>query len=166
MKYIKVLFLIIIVPILTAATVHKFYVTTTRVEYIPQEQSLQIITEIFTDDIEETLTKRTLKEVYLDSEKETNEDLKLLQEYVFNKFVVFVNGIKVNYNYIGLQYDIDRVKLYLEITKVSSLATLEIENTILFDAFEDQQNIIHIKTPDLRRSLVLDKENPKGLLNL
>jgi hypothetical protein len=166
MKYIKVLFLIIIVPILTAATVHKFYVTTTRVEYIPQEHSLQIITEIFTDDIEETLTKRTLKEVYLDSEKETNEDLKLLQEYVFNKFVVFVNGIKVNYNYIGLQYDIDRVKLYLEITKVSSLATLEIENTILFDAFEDQQNIIHIKTPDLRRSLVLDKENPKGLLNL
>ncbi|MFT4673757.1 MAG: hypothetical protein ACI9R6_000651 [Saprospiraceae bacterium] len=166
MKYKKILFLIIIVPILTAATIHKFYVTTTRVEYIPQEQSLQIITEIFTDDIEKTLTKRTLKEVHLDSEKETNEDLALLRDYVFNKFVVFVNGIKVNYNYIGLQYDIDRVKLYLEITNVSSLATLEIENTILFDAFEDQQNIIHIKTPDLRRSLVLDKENPKGLLNL
>ncbi|MFT5254896.1 MAG: hypothetical protein ACI9RL_000231 [Candidatus Paceibacteria bacterium] len=166
MKYKKILFLIIIVPILTAATIHKFYVTTTRVEYIPQEQSLQIITEIFTDDIEKTLTKRTLKEVHLDSEKETNEDLALLRDYVFNKFVVFVNGIKVNYNYIGLQYDIDRVKLYLEITNVSSLATLEIENTILFDAFVDQQNIIHIKTPDLRRSLVLDKENPKGLLNL
>jgi hypothetical protein len=166
MKYIKVLFLVIIIPILTAATIHKFYVTTTRVEYIPQEQSLQIITEIFTDDIEKTLTKRTLKEVHLDSEKETNEDLALLRDYVFNKFVVFVNGIKVTYSYIGLQYDIDRVKLYLEITNVSSLATLEIENTILFDAFEDQQNIIHIKTPDLRRSLVLDKENPKGLLNL
>ena len=112
MKYKKILFLIIIVPILTAATIHKFYVTTTRVEYIPQEQSLQIITEIFTDDIEKTLTKRTLKEVHLDSEKETNEDLALLRDYVFNKFVVFVNGIKVNYNYIGLQYDIDRVKLY------------------------------------------------------
>jgi hypothetical protein len=35
----------------------------------------------------------------------------------------------------------------------------------LFDTFEDQQNIIHIKTPEKRRSLVLDKENPKGLLN-
>ena len=41
----------------------------------------------------------------------------------------------------------------------------EIENKILFDTFEDQQNIIHIKTPEKRRSLVLDKENPKGLLN-
>ena len=39
-----------------------------------------------------------------------------------------------------------------------------IENKILFDTFEDQQNIIHVKTPESRRSLVLDKENPKGLL--
>jgi hypothetical protein len=79
--------------------------------------------------------------------------------------VVFVNGTKRDYNYIGLQYDVDRVKLYLEITNVSALEQIEIENKILFDTFEDQQNIIHIKTPEKRRSLVLDKENPKGLLN-
>jgi len=76
-----------------------------------------------------------------------------------------VNGTKREYNYIGLQYDVDRVKLYLEITNVSALEQIEIENKILFDTFEDQQNIIHIKTPEKRRSLVLDKENPKGLLN-
>ena len=76
-----------------------------------------------------------------------------------------MNGTKREYNYIGLQYDVDRVKLYLEITNVSALEQIEIENKILFDTFEDQQNIIHIKTPEKRRSLVLDKENPKGLLN-
>ena len=76
-----------------------------------------------------------------------------------------MNGTKREYNYIGLQYDVDRVKLYLEITNVSALEQIEIENKILFDTFEDQQNIIHIKTPEKRRSLLLDKENPKGLLN-
>ena len=76
-----------------------------------------------------------------------------------------MNGTKREYNYIGLQYDVDRVKLYLEITNVSALEQIEIENKILFDTFKDQQNIIHIKTPEKRRSLVLDKENPKGLLN-
>jgi hypothetical protein len=148
-----------------AATVHKFYVSTTRIEYVPQEQSLQIITEIFTDDIEETLGKRSLKSVHLDSKKETEADVLLLRDYVFKKLTVFVNGSKADYTYIGLEYDIDRVKIYLEITGVSSLKSIEIENTVLFDAYEDQQNIIHIKTPEVRRSLVLEKENPKGLLN-
>ena len=120
--------------------------------------------EIFTDDIQQALSERNLRDVHLDSKKQTQEDILLLQDYVFKKLIIFVNGTKQGYDYIGLQYDIDRVKLYLEITNVSSFEQVEIENKILFDTFEDQQNIIHVKTPESRRSLVLDKENPKGLL--
>ena len=131
---------------------------------MPQEQSVQIITEMFTDDIQQALSERNLRDVHLDSKKQTQEDILLLQHYVFKKLTIFVNGTKQSYDYIGLQYDLDRVKLYLEITNVSSFEQVEIENKILFDTFEDQQNIIHVKTPESRRSLVLDKENPKGLL--
>ena len=139
--------------------------STTRIEYVPEEQSLQIISEIFIDDIEAVLNKRTMKKVHLDSKKETKEDELLLKEYVFKKLSIYVNGIQVPYTYIGRSYDIDRVKMYLEVTDVSELKSLEIENKVLFDGFEDQQNIIHLKTPNVRRSLVLEKENPKGLLN-
>ena len=165
MRFFNIFILAIIFPLLMGATVHKFYASTTRVEYVPQEQSLQIITEIFTDDIQQALTERNLKQVHLDSKKQTPTDVLLLRDYVFKKLVVFVNGTKREFNYIGLQYDVDRVKLYLEITNVSALEQIEIENKILFDTFQDQQNIIHVKTPETRRSLVLDNENPKGLLN-
>ena len=165
MRFFNIFILAIIFPVLMGATVHKFYASTTRVEYVPQEQSLQIITEIFTDDIQQALTERNLKQVNLDSKKQTPTDVLLLRDYVFKKLVVFVNGTKREFNYIGLQYDVDRVKLYLEITNVSALEQIEIENKILFDTFQDQQNIIHVKTPETRRSLVLDNENPKGLLN-
>jgi hypothetical protein len=165
MRFFKIFILAIIFPVLIGATVHKFYASTTRVEYVPQEQSLQIITEIFTDDIQQALTERNLKQVHLDSKKQTPTDVLLLRDYVFKKLVVFVNSTKREFNYIGLQYDVDRVKLYLEITNVSALEQIEIENKILFDTFQDQQNIIHVKTPETRRSLVLDNENPKGLLN-
>ena len=165
MRFFKIFILAIIFPVLMGATVHKFYASTTRVEYVPQEQSLQIITEIFTDDIQQALSKRNLREIHLDSKKQTPADVLLLRDYVFKKLVVYLNDVKQEYDYIGLQYDIDRVKLFLEITNVSSFERIEIENKILFDTFEDQQNIIHIKTSNARRSLVLDKENPKGLLN-
>jgi len=164
MKFFKFFILSITVFGVTGAAIHKFYASTTRIEYVPQEQSVQIITEIFTDDIQQALSERNLRDVHLDSKKQTQEDILLLQDYVFKKLTIFVNGTKQSYDYIGLQYDLDRVKLYLEITNVSSFEQVEIENKILFDTFEDQQNIIHVKTPESRRSLVLDKENPKGLL--
>lgn len=165
MRFFTIFILALVLPVVMGATVHKFYASTTKIEYVPQEQSVQIITEIFTDDIQQALSERNLREVHLDSKKQTPADVLLLRDYVFKKLVVFVNGTKREYNYIGLQYDVDRVKLYLEIPNISSFERIEIENKILFATFEDQQNIIHIKTPDARRSLVLDKENPKGLLN-
>ena len=61
MRFFKIFILAIIFPVLMGATVHKFYASTTRVEYVPQEQSLQIITEIFTDDIQQALTERNLR---------------------------------------------------------------------------------------------------------
>jgi hypothetical protein len=36
---------------------------------------------------------------------------------------------------------------------------------MLMDLFDKQQNIIHIKRYKQRKSLVLDIDNPKGLLN-
>ena len=52
MRFLKVFILAVVFPVLMAAAVHKFYASTTTIEYVPQEQSLQIITEIFTDDIQ------------------------------------------------------------------------------------------------------------------
>ena len=75
MRFFKIFILAIIFPVLMGATVHKFYASTTRVEYVPQEQSLQIITEIFTDDIQQALTERNLREVHLDSKKQTPADV-------------------------------------------------------------------------------------------
>ena len=89
----------------------------------------------------------------------------LLKEYLFQKFKIHVNGTPVSYTYIGKEYDIDVVKCYLEVTNVKKLSTLEIENKVLHDMFDEQQNIIHVKKNKKRRSLVLEKENPKGLLN-
>jgi hypothetical protein len=77
---------------------------------------------------------------------------------------ITVNGTPVEYIFVGKEYTVDQVKMYIEIPNITSLSSLEIENKILFDAFEDQQNIIHIKTLNTRRSLVLEAENPKGLL--
>ena len=43
--------------------------------------------------------------------------------------------------------------------------TIEIENIILMYQYDEQQNIIHFRNKKRRKSLILDKDNPKGVLN-
>lgn len=149
----------------TSASTHKFYVSITNIEYVQAEQSLQIITKIFIDDIEDALEKRYGTKLHFDTDSETQREGELLEAYILQKLKIFVNGSPVEMNYIGKEYDIDVVKSFIEVKGISDFSEIEVENEILFDAFDEQQNVIHVKTGDRRRSLVLEKENPKGVLN-
>lgn len=165
MNYLKLILLILLFPLMTGATAHKFYVSITKIEYVEESESLQIITQLFTEDIEQDLRKRYNKEVFLGSKKETEADASLLKEYILQKLKIKVNGTPVILNYLGKEYEIDLVKSYIEVTGIKNFKEIEVENKILMDVFEEQQNIIHLKAKDHRRSLILDKDNPKGVLN-
>ena len=167
MKFLFYSVLLFLFPVLISASdAHKFYVSTTTIDYVEEKQSLQIISKIFVDDIEDVLQERYDPSISIGTKKETAEDAEYLKNYILQKFKVLVNGKPVTLTYVGKEYDIDVLKVYIEITKIPKLSSIEIENEILFEMFEDQQNIIHLKTPAKRRSIVLDKDNPKGLLNL
>jgi len=132
---------------------------------VKEEKVIQIITKIFTEDIEQALQARYSPSISLDSKKETKIDEDFLLRYILQKLKIKVNGKPVALNYIGKKYDIDIAELFFEVENISELNSIEIENKVLIDMFPEQQNIIHLKTPKNRRSLILDKENPKGVLN-
>ncbi len=151
-------------PLVSGTSAHKFYVSITKIEYVKEKNSLQIIIKIFTDDIEDVLQLKTGAPISLNTKKETamaDEDVK---KYILQKLKIKVNGKNVQLNYIGKEYDTDMLVAYLEITNVNELKNLEIENKVLMEIFGEQQNIIHLKTPTSRRSLILDKDEPSGKL--
>jgi uncharacterized protein YuzE len=165
MKYLKIACFLFILPLFAGSVNHKFYVSITKIEYVSESGSLQIITQIFIDDIEKTLENRYNTTVSLGTPKETTTDTALLKEYILQKLKIQINGKPVKLQYIGREYDTDMVKAYIEVEGIARLNTLEIENKILMDEYDEQQNIIHFKTKKTRRSLILDTDNPKGMLN-
>jgi len=165
MKYLKIVIVLALFPLLVSTTIHKLYVSTTNVEYVKEKKTIQIITKLFTDDIEQALQERYDSSISMDSEKETESVEILLKKYLLQKLKFKVNGIPMEIKYIGKEYDMDITKIYFEIENISELRSIEVENKVLIDMFSEQQNIIHLKTPESRRSLILDKNKPKGLLN-
>lgn len=161
----KIVILLLFLPILFGFVSHKFYVSITKIEYVKEQESVQIITKLFIDDIEQVLRERYTPSITLVPEKETEADIEMLKDYIFKKFKILVNGQSVEMNYIGKEYDIDIMKVYIEIQNIKEVHSIEIENKILMDLFDEQQNIIHYKYQDQRKNLILDVNNTKGVLN-
>jgi len=161
----KIGMLLLIIPIMMAFNVHKFYVSTTKVDYVEDKKALQIISKIFIEDIEDVLQQRFNSKIRVDTEKEGPEVEGLMRDYVMDRFHMKVDGKEIPLKYIGREYDMDMVKLYFEATNIRKFDAIEIENTVLFDLTEEQQNIVHVHAKKKRKSLVLDRENPNGLLN-
>ena len=88
MKFIKIILLVFLFPLITGSTEHKFYVSITKIEYVAESESLQIITQFFLDDIEEVLRKRYRPDVSLGTTKETEEDVALLKKYILQKLKI------------------------------------------------------------------------------
>lgn len=166
MRILKIFLFVSFFPVLISSTTHKFYVSITKVAYRPEQQSLQVITTIFLDDLEKVLRERYNEPtLYLTPENEKKVAIDYIKKYVMQKLLIKVDGKEVNFDYIGKEYDIDAVKIYLEATQIQDFTNIEIENTVLFELTKEQQNIVHVKHRDSRKSLVLDTDNPNGLLN-
>ena len=164
MKFFKTTLVLILFPILISSISHKFYVSTTNVEYVPELQTIQIISKIFVEDLEKVLQERYSPLIVLNPKNETKADINYLKKYVNQKLKISVNNKPVELIYIGKEYDIDIVNMYFEIENISEFTSIEIKNKILFDMFPEQQNIIHMITPDANRNMILDKNHPDGLL--
>ena len=160
-----IIFCLLIFTLFSGFVVHKFYVSTTKVEYAKEKKSIQIISKIFVEDLEQVLQERYSSRVQLDPKKETDLDQSYLLNYISQKLKFKINEKEAQLIYIGKEYDIDILNLYFEIEDVDSLESIRIENKILIDLFPEQQNIIHFSNEKNKRNLILDKNHPTGLLN-
>ncbi len=145
---------------------HKYYVSTTNVEYSEADRSLQVITRIFTDDLEKLLNERYGIEARLATEEESKLTDRFLQKYFSQKLTFRVNGEAKTLNFLGKTYEQDIVKCFIEVEGVHDISSISVENQLLFDIFGEQQNIVHLKVSGTRKSFLLVRENDKGLLKL
>lgn len=161
----KYLALLLFTPLL-AFSMHKYYISLCEIEYVEEQQSVQIILGLFIDDIELTLNKNYKTTFHLATKNEVETVDTLYKTYLQEHFKVFINNKLENYQFIGKKYDDDIVRFYLEIPNITEINTIEVLNTNLIRDFKDQQNIIKIKVKDVNKTFYLDRKNANCLLKI
>ena len=165
MHHLKQFFLILVVPLFAFTAVHKYYVSVTQINYVPSEQSVQIISRIFVDDLEKLLRERYDEAITLIAINEESSNNAYIEKYLKEKLKIKINGKEALLTFVGKEYDADIVKCYLEVEGVKKIESIEISNQVLFDLFDEQQNIVKTKIYSKQKSFLLDRSNKLALLN-
>lgn len=143
---------------------HPFYISLSELRYNPNNKSLEIAQKIFWDDLEVALND--IHHTKVDFLNPT--DRKALEEmakaYLLDKNEIFINGKKVQLNYLGFEIEEEAAWFYLEAEKVPLPKTVEIHNKVLLQHFEGQQNIINFYVDKRPKSLILYKGKESGVL--
>ena len=138
---------------------HKYYVSTGLYEYRQDLNSLQITIRVFEDDFTNIIKKKYQLDLGLNDLNsltcKTN-----IKNYLDNNLNIFIDNKKNEFTYLGIEKKNEMFIIYAEIEDVKMFESIQIQNTILFDLFEDQKNIIHFRSGSKRKSYILNnKEN-------
>lgn len=157
MKLKTYLFLLLTIPLFSFSS-HKYYLSLTEINFNKETKAVQVIINVFMDDIELALNKDFGIDLQLTTKKELKNNGIYFKKYLHKKLEFTINNKIQNFNYIGKEYEGDFVFFYLEIENVENVKTLSVSNKVLTDHFPKQQNLIKVKVGKKNKSVLLSKE--------
>lgn len=134
---------------------HKFYVSVTQIDYVPNKKRVEITSRIFIDDLEKALTKKYQKKPNITSSNELPEAEEWIKTYIKEKIKVSINKKPQVIEYLAKEVEGDVLIIYTKIAISKKINTFDIYNALLTEVYTDQQNIVHINVNSNKKSILL-----------
>lgn len=157
-KPIRILLPIVVLILFLGAATHKFYVSTTVVNYKEATGVLQVTSQLFIEDLELAL-KLSNPKLRLFPDSDSLQVHALLENYLKHHLLFKMEDSILPHTFLGRKYKNDLVVCYLEVP-IHTAERVVLENRIFFDLYEEQKNIIHFKKGSKRKSFMLHLESP------
>ena len=145
MKSSKNRFRILLLLVLTAAfavssPAHNYHTSLTRMDFNSEKKILEIEINLFNHDLEKVLGRAN--KTRIDLEK-TNGIDRIILEYLEKNFVVKNKNAEIlKLKWIGKELKVDQTTVFVEIEQIENLEGFTLLNTIFFESFSKQVNLI------------------------
>lgn len=143
---------------------HPFHVGVFEFKHNERDQKLEVTCKIFIDDIELALKKETGELYDLTKNSKSEKVKKAVNDYLLRRITVAINKKNESLHFIGAEPEGDSMWCYYEINGVKRINSFSVKNTIFFELYNDQSNLVHLNYKNETRSLKLDSGNDKGIL--
>lgn len=155
-KWLIISFLAVVVTSFRPVKLHPFHVSVVEIEHNAAKKSLEISCKIFTDDFEKILEQNYKTKVDLINPPNKAVMDTLVKKYILSHLSIRANGKPVVLNYVGFENESEAAYGYFEAVNVPAVTKVEIVNSILFDKFNDEVNIMHVIVNGNRKSTKLN----------
>jgi hypothetical protein len=144
---------------------HPLHVSVTEIEYDERERELEIVSRIFTDDLETAIrASRNLPELDLLNPPSGLTTTQLAQEYVLARLKIVLDGKSQKLSFLGVENDGEALVCYVQVKDVKKWKSITVTNAVLLETFDDQSNLVHVTLAGKVRSLRLMPSKPSGTL--
>ena len=145
--------------------VHPVHVSVTEIAFDEKEKELEIISRIFSDDLESAIRvfKKQPELNLLEPVASVTTD-QLISEYIQTRFKVSLSGKPQKIKYLGHEVEGDAILCYIQVVNVKKLETIEVYNSVLTELYDDQSNLVHVTLGETVKSLRLMRDNLSGKL--
>jgi len=135
---------------------HPLYISVTEINHNAKDKTLEISCKIFTNDFETALSKTAQGKVDLSNPATKTAMDKLVSEYILKHLQLKVDGKPVTLVFAGSEKETDATWSYFQANGIATLKRIDITNSLLYDAFEQEINIVHVSVGGDRKSTRLN----------
>ena len=147
------------------ASAHKSFISIANMEYNETEKKIEVSLKLTAHDFEHILEKKYGKQIHIENVKTGSNVDQFIIAYINKHFRVASESEKTKLIYIGKEVTIkDELFFYFTLKNVKNPSKIVVNNTFLFEIFEQQQNIIHYKLKGKTKSLTLVSLKKEGTL--
>jgi hypothetical protein len=119
---------------------HRFHTSLTRIDYNAQEKLGEISIQLFSHDLVPVLERYAKKNI--DIEKTPGVDKIILQYLEANFILRDAKGVAKKLAWVGKKLNADIVEIYIETAMNEDFEGYTLRNTIFFEAFREQINVV------------------------
>lgn len=147
---------------LSLLTAHPLHLSLTELNYNAPELTLEVSHRVFRDDIEQGLAAMCRCPVNAMADRPSANFDSLARAYVARHVRLLADGRPLTPSYLGHELDGDAMWLHLEATDLKPFATLTIEQSLLYEVYDDQSSLVNFTCGGQLRSARLRREQPRA----
>ncbi|WP_053406686.1 DUF6702 family protein [Persicobacter sp. CCB-QB2] len=139
--YIVGVFLLSLVTLSNPVFAHPYHISLLDMKYDVEEKRIEMEGKVFLDDLGDAIFKE--QQLQVDWEMGIPEEA--VEAYFLEHVKIQWEGDAREIRFVGMEIEDDALWVYCYVEKVKPRGVLEVQNTILFSEFDDQQNLVHFQ---------------------
>jgi len=150
--------LILFLFVLFSSSFHDLHLSMCNLSYNEEEQRIEVQQRIFFDDLEKSL-QLSLEDEKFDILSPEMSELSydsLFLTYINEHIDLSLNGVDVDLSLLEYEVSDEAVILFLYKANVPKLQALEIHSHILFEIYDDQDNVLSVNAFGKKKSKKFD----------